>query len=183
MNRHHLHFVLRQYIAHKDPQNLRLHMAVHGIGWLALTSALSQVPLPFALPLLGANLGAYFVALSFVYWLLADVLVTAFVVALTLAWAALPLSGWGPGHGFWGGVAIPLVTFVVMGAAAHLGNVYHHERGQFLKGAPPLRAAVDGLHVWIFGSFHFWLDALLHAGWRPRLKAQLDQEERVTLRG
>jgi len=67
MNRHHLRFVLRQYIEHKNPSNLRLHVWTNGIGWLALTTALSQVPIPFAVPVLGANLGAAFVVLSLLY--------------------------------------------------------------------------------------------------------------------
>jgi hypothetical protein len=61
VNRHHLRFVLRQYIEHKNRSNLRLHIWTNGIGWLGLTTVLSQVPLPFAVPalgVLGANLGA-----------------------------------------------------------------------------------------------------------------------------
>jgi hypothetical protein len=58
MNRHHLRFVLPQYIEHKTPSNLRLHLWTNIIGWLALTTALSQIPLPFAVPVLGANVGA-----------------------------------------------------------------------------------------------------------------------------
>src|SRR4051812_17608772 len=99
MNRHHLRFVLRQYIEHKNPENLRLHVWTNGIAWLGLTTALSQVSLPFAVPVLGANLGAGYVVLSLLYWLPADALVTAAVAALTMAWAALPFSPWGPGHG------------------------------------------------------------------------------------
>ena len=34
----------------------------------------------------------------------------------------------------------------------------------------------------IWGPFHFWLEALLRAGWRPRLKAELDEHERQALR-
>jgi hypothetical protein len=181
MNRHHLRFVLRQHIEHKNPQNLRLHIWSHGIGWLALTSALSQVPLPFAVPALGANLGAGFVVLSVLYWLPVDLLVTAGVAALTLAWAALPISPWGPGHGWLAGTALPLLTFTAMGFTARLGHIYHHERGQFMNGVPRLRAALYVAHAAIFGPFHFWLEGLLHAGWRPRLKAQLDEHERQAL--
>jgi hypothetical protein len=183
MNRHHLRFVLRQYIEHKDQQNLRIHVWSHGVAWLALTSALSQVPVPWTVPLLGANLGAGFVAFSILYWLPVDALVTAAIAALSLAWAALPFSPWGPGHGWLAGVALPLLTFMAMGIIARLAHVYHHERGQFMQGDPPLRAALHSVHAAIFGPFHFWLERLLHAGWRPALKAQLDQHEREALRG
>src|SRR6185437_14075866 len=105
MNRHHLRFVLRQYIEHKTPANLRLHVWTSAVAWLALTTALSQVRLPWGLPVLGANLGAATTALSLVYWLPADVLVTAGVLALTMGWAALPFSPWGPGHGWLAGLA------------------------------------------------------------------------------
>ncbi len=182
MNHYHLPFVLRPYIEHKNPRSLRLRVWTDGIGWLALTSALSQLPLPFAMPLLGANLGAGFVVLSLLYWLPVDLLVTAGVAALTVAWAALPFSPWGPGHGGLAGLAVPLLIFFAMGVTAHFAHVYHHERGQFLKGDPPLRATLQIAHALLWGPFHTWLEGLLHAGWRPQLKAQLDAHEREVLR-
>jgi FAD binding domain/D-arabinono-1,4-lactone oxidase len=185
MNRHHLRFVLRQYVEHKDPENLRLHVWTNTIGWLALTTALSQVPLPFAVPVPGAgasaNVGAAFVVLSLLYWLPVDVLVTAGVAALTAAWAVLPFSPWGPGHGWALGVAAPLLVFTATGLTAHFAHVYYHEHGEFMKGDPPLRAALDTAHAVIWGPFHFWLEGLLHAGFRPRLKAELDAHERRAL--
>ncbi len=182
MNGHHLRFVLRQYIEHKDPENLRLHVWTNGVAWLGLTTALSQVPLPFGVPLLGANLGAAWVVLSLVYWLPVDVLVAAGVGALTAAWAALPFSPWGPGHGWLAGVVVPLLVFVAAGVTAHFAHVYHHEHAEFMKGDPPLRAALDTAHAVIWGPFHFWLLGLLRAGYRPRLKAELDAHERRALR-
>ncbi len=183
MNRHHLHFVLRQYIEHKNAANLRLHLWTSGLGWIGLTTALSQVPLPLAVPVLGANLGAVFVVLSLLYWLSVDVLVTAGVAATTLACASLPFSPWGPGHGWLAGAAAPLVVFTAAAVTARFSHVYYHEHGAFLKGDPPVRAALDTLHALIWGPFHFWLLGLLGAGWRPRLKAQLDERERRVLRG
>src|SRR5689334_6776498 len=70
----HRRFLLRSYVEHKSPENLRLHVFTGIVGWLALTTALSQVPLPLEAPAL-ANLGAVFVALSVAYWLPADILV------------------------------------------------------------------------------------------------------------
>ncbi|MFO0761451.1 MAG: FAD-binding protein [Byssovorax sp.] len=184
MNGHHLRFFLRQYIEHKNPDNLRLHLWTNGVGWLGLTTALSQVPLPIPrVPAAGANLGAAFVALSLLYWIPVDVIVTACVAALTAAWAALPFSPWGPGHGLLAGVLGPLLAFTAAGVTAHFAHVYHHEHAEYLKGDPPLRAALETAHAVIWGPFHFWLEALLHAGYRPRLKAELDEEERRVLRG
>jgi hypothetical protein len=182
MNRHHLRFVLRQYIEHKNAANLRLHVWTHGLGWLALTTALSQVPLRFAVPVLGANLGAGFVVLSLLYWLPVDILVTAGVAALTMAWTVLPFSPWGPGHGWLAGVALPLLVFAAMAVTAHFAHVYHHEHAEFMRGDPPFRAALSSGHALIWGPFHFWLDALLHAGWRPTLRAELEEHERRALR-
>ncbi len=182
MNRHHLRFVLRQYIEHKNPSNLRLHVWTNGIGWLGLTTALSQVPLPFAVPVLGANLGAAYAVLSLLYWLPVDLAVAAGVAALTMAWAVLPFSPWGPGHGWLAGLAAPLLVFTAMGLTARFAHVYHHEHAAFLQGAPPFRVAVDTTHAVLWGPFHFGLEGLLHAGWRPRLKAQLDERERQELR-
>jgi len=183
MNRHHLRFVLRQYIEHKNPSNRRLHVWTHGIGWLGLTTALSQVPLPFGVPILGANLGAAFVVLSLVYWLPADVLVTLAVAAFTVAWTLLPFSPWGPGQSSVLGFVVPLSVFAAMELTGRYAHVYHHEHGKFMKGDPPWRAAVDEAHAMIWGPFHSWLSALLHAGFRPKLKAELDQAERQALRG
>jgi len=182
MTRHHLRFVLRQYIEHKNPSNLRLHVWTNGIGWLALTTVLSQVPFPLRVPLLGANLGAAFTALSLVYWLPVDLLVTTGVAALTLAWAALPFSPWGPGHGWLAGIALPLLALAMTWVTAHYAHVYHHEHANFLKGGPPLGEALLAAHGAVWGPFHFWMGALLSAGWRPQLKAELVLAERQMLR-
>jgi hypothetical protein len=182
VTRHHLRFVLRQYIAHKNPSNLRLHFWTSGIAWLGLTTALSQVPLPFGVPVLGANLGAAVALLSLIYWLPVDVLATMGVAAVTMAWAALPFSPWGPGHGWVAGVALPLVVFAAMDVTARFAHVYHHEHAEFMKGDAPLSQALQTTHAAIWGAFHFSLESLLHAGWRPPLKAHLDDQERDALR-
>src|SRR5580704_5839740 len=171
MNRHHRRFVLRQYIEHKTPANLRLHFWTHAAGWLALTTALSQVPLPFALPILGANLGAAVVVNSLVYWLPADVLVASGVAGLTTAWAVLPFSPWGPGHGWLAGVGAPLVVFAATRVTARYADVYHHEHAEFMKGGPPVARGLQTTHAAIWGAFHFALLGLLRARWRPRLKS------------
>jgi len=185
MHRHHLRFVVRQYLEHKSPENLRLHFSTHCIGWLALTTALSQVAisLPVRVPVLGANLGALWTVASLLYWLPVDALVTVSVALLTMVWAALPFSPWGPGHGWVAGVVVPLLVLLAMGVTARLGHVYHHEHADFMKGDPPVRALLDAGHALLWGPFHFGLDILLHAGWRSRLKAVLDLAERQTLRG
>lgn len=183
MNRHHLRFVLRQTIEHRNPANVRIHLWTHSIGWLGLTTAMSQVPLPFGVPVLGANLGAAFVVLSVLYWLPVDALATAAVAALTVGFAALPFSPWGPGHSWLTGLVAPLAVFAIADLVGRYAHVFHHEHGAFMKGAPPLSAAVDEAHVTIWGAFHFWLQALLRAGWRPKLKAELELRERETLRG
>ena len=182
MNRHHLRFVLRQYVEHKNPENLRLHAWTNGIAWLGLGTALSQVPIPLRVPVLGANLGAAFVVASLLYWLPVDLLVTAAVGAVTVGWAALPFVPWGPGHGWLAGVAAPLLAFTAAGFTAYFAHVYHHEHAEFMKGDPPLHAALDTAHAVVWGPFHFWLEGLLHAGYRPRLKAELDEHERRALR-
>ncbi len=181
MNRHHLRFVLRQYIEHKDPSNLRLHVWTYAARWLALTTCLSQIPIPFKVPVLGANVGAAFTVISLLYWLPVDVLVTSIIAIITTAWAVVPFSPWGPGHG-WLGVAAPLAVFIAMAVTARYAHVYFHEHAEFLNGAPPLRAALDTAHVAAWGVFHFLLERLLHAGFRPKLKTELDERERQTLR-
>jgi hypothetical protein len=174
-------FVLRPYIEHKNASNLRLHLWAHAVGWLGLTTALSQVSLPFAVPVLGANLGAAFVAVSLVYWIPVDLLVAAGVAALTMAWTRVPFAPWGPGHGWLAGVALPLLVLSLALLTTHFGHVYHHEHAEFMKGDPPSRSALLTLHVILWGVFHFGLVCLLHAGWRPKWKAHLDERERDAL--
>lgn len=185
MNAHHLRFVLRQYIEHRDPENLRLHVWASAASWLALSTLLSQVPLPLphAVPLLGENLGAAFVVASLLYWGLADIAVTVGVAALTIGWVTLPSSElflWGPGHG-WFGVVAPLAVLGVSNAVMHFGHVYHHERANFLKGDPPARAAADTAHALVWGVFHFGLISLVRGGYDPGLAEDLNARERSAL--
>lgn len=182
MNRHHFRHLLRQHIEHKDPANLRLHAWTTGIGWLGLTTALSQVRLPLPLPGAAANAGAVFAAASILYWLFADVLVSVAVAGLTALWVFVPFSPWGPDHG-WLGFVLPLAVFVTMEIVARTAHVYYHERGAFMRGAPRARATLDELHASVWGPFHFWLLRLLQIGWRPRLRVALNEAERKTLLG
>jgi phosphoribosylcarboxyaminoimidazole (NCAIR) mutase len=182
VNRHHQPLVLRQFIEHKNPANRRLHVWTNAVAWLGLTTVLSQVPLSVGVPILGANLGAAFAVLSVLYWLAADVLVSALVAALTVAWAALPFSPWGPGHGWLAGVVAPLAAFTAARLTALFAHVYHHEHAEFLKGERPLAEALETTHAVLWGPFYFGLLALLHAGWRPALKGEMDEQERRVLR-
>lgn len=160
-----------------------LHVWTSTIGWLALTTALSQVPLPLPFHTGLANLGVAFGLVSVIYWLGADALVSLGVGTLTVVWAALPFSPWGPGHGWVVGVVVPLLVFVGVEIVARYAHVFHHEHGAFMKGDPPVRAALDSAHALLWAPFHFWLAAALLLGWRPRLKTQLDEAERRALRG
>jgi hypothetical protein len=174
----HRRFLLRSYLEHKSPAILRIHLVTSGIAWLAITTALSQVPLPVEVPVL-ANLGAVFVATAVLYWLAADLFVAAGVGSLTAGWAAL--SPWWPAHG-WTTIFVALAVFAVTEVIAHYAHVYHHEHARFLKGDPPFARALDAAHAAIFGPFHFVLLALLRRGYRPRLTAELDALERSALR-
>ncbi len=69
-----------------------------------------------------------------------------------------------------------------MGLTALFAHVYHHEHAEFLKSDDSARDALETAHAVIWGPFHFWLEALLRAGWRPRLRAELDEDERQVLR-
>jgi hypothetical protein len=182
LTRHPLRFVVRPYVVHKNPSHQRLMFWISGVGWLGLTTALSQVEVPIKVPLLGANLGAAFTVLSLLYWLPVDIVATLLVAGVTLAWASVPFAPWGPGHRLLTGFALPLALFATTSVAAHFSRVYHHEHGEFMKGDPPLRAVVATVHAAVWAPFHFWLLSLLRRGWRPGLRAQLDDEERTVLR-
>jgi len=179
MNAHHLRFVVRQYVEHKNRENLALHAWTNGVAWLALITILSQValPVPFRVPLFGANLGTAFVAFSILYWLPVDALVTVGVAALSTAWVLLPFGPWGPGNGWLAGVGAPLAVFAATKVVDHYGHVYHHEHAEFMKGDPLIVGAMHTAHSALWGLFHFWLGLLLMRGYRPRLARALDEEE------
>jgi hypothetical protein len=178
MRQHLFALLLRQYIEHKNPANLRLHVVSNGVFWTALATALSQVALPWGVPILGANLGAVWVLGSVAYWLVLDPLVPALVLAWSAAWASLPFVPWGPGHGWALGVALPLVVLTAAGLAAYFAHIYHHEHAPYLDTDDPRRDALETTHAVFWGALHFWLCALLARGYRPRLRAELDAAER-----
>jgi FAD/FMN-containing dehydrogenase len=183
VNRHHFRFVLRQWMEHQNPANLRLHVWSNGAAWLAMTTVLSQVPVPVAVPLLGPSLGAWFVALSVLYWLPADPLTAVLVGLFTVGWAHLPVTLWGPGSGVLLGAAIPLTVFVAAGLSALIAHIYYHEHASYFAGEPRGRAALETTHAVLWGPFHFWLEALVRRGWRPTLRRQLDEAERAAILG
>src|SRR5689334_14109536 len=53
MRRHLFALLLRQYIEHKNPANLRVHVLSNAVLWMSLCTLLSQIPAPVAVPLLG----------------------------------------------------------------------------------------------------------------------------------
>lgn len=185
MNSHHLPYVLRQYIEHKHPGNLYLHVWINSIGWLALATLASQVSTSIEIPLLGANLGAWFAILSALYWLPVDPLLAGGALVWTALWALLPLAPWGPmsqgGHGWLGGVVAPLLTFTTTGLTALFAHVYYHEHCEFMKDEPRAKTVVETFHAVIWGIFHFWLEYLLSRGYRPALKTALDAAERQAI--
>jgi FAD/FMN-containing dehydrogenase len=141
------------------------------------------MPVPVAVPLLGASVGAWFVALSVLYWLPADALTAGMVGALSLGWALFPATLWGPGTGLWLGEALPLAVFVTAGLAARFAHIYYHEHATYFAGEQRGRAALETTHAVAFGPFHFWLETLLVRGWRPALKHELDEAERAAILG
>ena len=178
MRAHLFRLFLRQYIEHKNPANLQLHVVFNGVFWTALITVLSQVPLPWSVPGLGANLGAVWVIGSVAYWLVLDPLVPLLVLAWSLSWAALPFAPWGPGHGWLAGIALPLVALVAAGLGALFAHIYYHEHAPYLDTDDKRADALETTHAVFWGPFHFWLCALLVRGYRPRLKAELDAAER-----
>ncbi len=186
MTRFHLFFHLPSFIRHKNLSNLRLHVVTSALGWLGLVTALSRVPLPLHVPLLGSNLGAVFVVGAVVDWLFVDALVALAVGAITVLWALAAAPLWGSGHGIVG-MVVPLSVAVAAVTMAHYAHIYWHEHASFLRGDPPLRAAVARAHRLVFAPLHHGLDALLHR-WvparseaRPRRDRQLSAALRTRL--
>ena len=130
------------------------------------------------LPLLGANVGAWWVVASVAYWLFLDVAVPLLVLAWSVAWAVLPVSPWGPGHGWLAGVVFPMAAMLIGGLSALYSHIYYHEHAEYLKTENKLRDSLETTHAVLWGPFHFWLMCLLSCGYRPRLRAELDAAER-----
>jgi hypothetical protein len=175
---HLIKVLLRQYIEHKDADNLRVHVWSNAILWSGWITLLSQVPMPVAVPLLGANLGAWWVVASAVYWLPVDAAIPVIVIAWSAVWVALPLVPWGPGQSWLAGVIFPMTTMVVGGLSAFLSHVFYHEHAEYLKTGNKLHDDLETMHAVLWGPFYFWLFALMHAGYRPSLRAELDAAER-----
>src|SRR6476646_3920414 len=112
MRSHLFGLVLRQYIEHKNPSNLRIHVWSNAVLWLSLTTLLSQIPAPIGVPVLGANIGTWWVIGSTVYWLSLDAGVSLLVLISTVAFAALPMVPWGPGNNWVIGIVLPITTLV-----------------------------------------------------------------------
>src|SRR5262245_38069050 len=142
MNSHHFRLVLRQWIEHQNPANLRLHVWSNGAAWLGLTTALSQVPVPVTFPLLGPSVGAWFVALSVLYWIPADPLTAVLVGLMSVGWAHLPVTLWGPGCGLGLGAALPLAVFVAAGLAALFAQSSYPQHPWYSSDEPRGRAAL-----------------------------------------
>src|SRR5262245_2489173 len=119
--------VLRQYIEHKNPSNLRIHVWTNAVLWMSLSTLLSQIPAPITVPILGANIGAWWVIASAVYWISLDAGVSLLVLISTIAFAALPIVPWGPRDNRVMGVFLPITTVVSAGLVAMLSHIYHHE--------------------------------------------------------
>jgi hypothetical protein len=175
---HLIKFLLRQYIEHKDPLNLRVHVWSNAILWTGLITLLSQVPAPVPVPVLGANIGAWWVVASAAYWFFLDPVVPLVVLGWSGAWAAMPISPWGPGHGWLAGVIFPMAVLLVGGLSALYSHIYYHEHAEYLKTENKRRDSLETTHAVMWGPFHFWLIRLMSAGYRPALRAELDAAER-----
>lgn len=170
---HHLRLLARQSAEHHAAGNRRLHLLTNVVGFVALTTALSQVGLG------PTDAGTVATGAAVLYMAALDPLAALLVGGATLAWAQVPFAPWGPGNGWIAGVAAPLATFVAFGLCALAGHVYHHEHADFLAGEPKGEKLRGTLHVIAFGAFQFATLVLLDAGWRPGLAARLHAAERA----
>ncbi len=178
MRSHLFRMLLRQYIEHKDPSNLRVHLWSNALMWIGLTTLLSHVPVPVAVPMLGANVGAWWVTLSVIYWMTFDPGVSLLVLSFSVVFASLPFFPWGPEADWNAGVVAPLIILNLGGLAAFLSHIYYHEHAEYLKTGNPLRDALETTHAVMWGPFHFWLFGLLKAGYRSALRAEFEAAER-----
>src|SRR6185503_1355331 len=108
MRSHLFQLVLRQYIEHKNPSNLRIHVWSNAVLWMSLATLLSQIPAPVGVPILGANVGAWWVIGSVVYWLSLDAAVALLVLAFSTAIVSVPMFPWGSQGNWTIGIALPI---------------------------------------------------------------------------
>src|SRR5262245_23047917 len=155
MRSHLFRLVLGQYIEHKNPSNLRVHIWSNAVLWLSLVTLLSQFSAPIAVPMLGANIGAWWVLGSAIYWLSLDAGIPLLILVSTIAFAALPVVPWGPQDNWALGIALPLTTLVTAGLVALFSHIYHHEHAEYLKTGKKLKATLETTHAVLWGPFHF----------------------------
>lgn len=173
---------LQQYARHQDIGNLRVHVWTNAIAWMAFITILSQIPVRMALPLLGANAGAWWIAASCLYWLLLDITVPLLVLLCSAVLVFSGLIPWGPGHGWIWGVLCPGAIFAASLTVAHFSHVYAHDHADHIKSGHGFSEAVDAVHAVLWGPFHFGLCWMLRTGYRPALRAKMEDAERSFLR-
>lgn len=178
--------LLTQWILHRNPTNLHVHLGAYAVGWLSLLTALSQVPMPWGLPVVGAHLGTVALGLGVLAWAVIDLPVALGVGLLSVAWAALPGIPWGPGHGL-AGLIGPALGGLLAWAVTHSAHTYFHEHSLFLRGRAvgasthPSVGLADTLFALSLGIFAYALIVLLRRGHRPALRARLEADERRAL--
>jgi hypothetical protein len=79
------------------------------------------------------------------------------VLVSTLAFAALPIVPWGPGHHWVLGIGLPIATLVAAGLVALFSHIYHHEHAECLKTGRRLKDALETTHavLWAVSFFNF----------------------------
>ena len=136
--------LLDAWIRHRHPGNLAVHAVSGLIAWLGLTTVLTAIPTPLALPVLGNSAGAWLALLGPLAWLPLDA-----VVAIAVLLASLPVVLLGPP---W---PLGLAAFLVCLVVQHYAHVGWHEHASFLPNRRPFAALTTLFAPFLFGTF--WL--------------------------
>ena len=158
--------LLRQYIEHKSPENLRLHAASALVGWTAVITVLARVPVS----LFGVDLATIGVLASVAIWAWTTPLVAALVLGWSVVWSLTPSIPW-PDRLGWLAIALPLAALALAELAGRFAHVYHHEHAEYLKTDRPLRAALEQLGATV---------EELTSGARHTLATSLDENDQPT---
>jgi uncharacterized membrane protein YGL010W len=175
---HHLYFLARNRVAHRDWRNRAVHLVATIIGFCTIVSMLARIALPHH-P--ACNLGLLLAVGTTLYYVAFEPLATAIV---TCAWITVSFV-LGPDFGQTGrsaaaGIGVPLGIFL----AFNLTGVWTHSlfNDPIIDDHavdPIWKRLLETLHTILFSSVQFVTFALLDAGYRPELRAQLARAERA----
>jgi uncharacterized membrane protein YGL010W len=172
---HHVRYFARNLAAHRDRRNRWVHLVATVVGFCCLVSMLARVPIG------RTDLGTVLAATTVLYFVPFEPLAAAIVgAAVLLARLTLGASFGQASLGPLAGLGIPLGVFLIF----NLTGVATHQLFDdpiVASGSTEKRIVrlLKTVHTIAFSSVHFVTFGLFELGYRPALRAQIQQAARA----